>query len=209
MDLREHKSKASFLESPVSETKSGNAKQSRQKLVAVRKIKKEPAVDYESMYTVEDVLDHRTNEEGGDEYLVKWEGYDASQNSWEYKDSFSDPKKIGEFERRCAAMAKKYRIQEPENQVRHIAGVAPAGYKYEGIDAIDALVVFMDNTFESVPTWLVKKYAHRQLLEFHEDMMDLPPGTFTRALDLQEQGPSGTMNKPGPSKKMDEPGPSK
>jgi hypothetical protein len=41
-----------------------------------------PADDTEE-YTVERILDHRTTQEGQDEYLVKWEGYGHEENTWE------------------------------------------------------------------------------------------------------------------------------
>lgn len=35
------------------------------------------------IYEVEEILDHRTTNNGQDEYLVKWKGYDHSDNTWE------------------------------------------------------------------------------------------------------------------------------
>jgi hypothetical protein len=49
-------------------------------------------VDGEPWYTVEKVLSHRTRKSGRKtihEYLVQWEGYDATHNSWEPEENLT------------------------------------------------------------------------------------------------------------------------
>ena len=53
----------------------------------------------QSLYTVEKILDKRITEDGSVEYLIKWEGYDHSENTWEPLRHFEDPMLVEAFER--------------------------------------------------------------------------------------------------------------
>merc|ERR1712209_272516 len=55
----------------------------------------------EAEYEVESVVSKRDSEEGKVEYLVKWKGYDASDNTWEPIENLeSSQELIDEFEGR-------------------------------------------------------------------------------------------------------------
>merc|ERR1712200_276911 len=55
----------------------------------------------EAEYEVESVVSKRGTEEGKVEYLVKWKGYDASDNTWEPIENLeSSQELIDEFEGR-------------------------------------------------------------------------------------------------------------
>ena len=57
----------------------------------------------EAEYEVESVVSKRDTEEGKVEYLVKWKGYDASDNTWEPVENLeSSQELIDEFEGRTA-----------------------------------------------------------------------------------------------------------
>ena len=57
----------------------------------------------EAEYEVESVVSKRETEEGKVEYLVKWKGYDASDNTWEPVENLeSSQELIDEFEGRTA-----------------------------------------------------------------------------------------------------------
>ena len=43
----------------------------------------------EDLFIVEKILRKKRNEEGDVRYLVKWEGYDHEENTWEPPESFS------------------------------------------------------------------------------------------------------------------------
>lgn len=49
------------------------------------------------VYDVEDILDHKKDANGSTYYLVKWNGYDASYNSWEPIDSFLSSNVLKEY----------------------------------------------------------------------------------------------------------------
>uniref|UniRef100_A0A914DL83 Chromo domain-containing protein n=1 Tax=Acrobeloides nanus TaxID=290746 RepID=A0A914DL83_9BILA len=49
-------------------------------------------------YVIDKILDKRLNDAGEEEYLVKWEGYDDSENTWEPRESFMVEDVIKEFE---------------------------------------------------------------------------------------------------------------
>ena len=57
----------------------------------------------EAEYEVESVVSKRDTEEGKVEYLVKWKGYDASDNTWEPVENLeSSQELVDEFEGRTA-----------------------------------------------------------------------------------------------------------
>ncbi|KAI9562709.1 hypothetical protein GHT06_010163 [Daphnia sinensis] len=52
----------------------------------------------EELYTVEQIMDKRIVK-GKVEYLLKWKGYDHSQNTWECKENMECPELIAAFEK--------------------------------------------------------------------------------------------------------------
>lgn len=67
-------------------------------------------------YTVEKIVDKRYDAKGNVEYLLKWNGYDDKDNTWEPVSNLECPKLIEAFE---AERAK----QERENKKRKSAGM--------------------------------------------------------------------------------------
>jgi hypothetical protein len=53
----------------------------------------------EPVYEVEKILDSKL-EDGQRKYLVKWTGYDSTENTWEPKSSFNSLKPIADFRRK-------------------------------------------------------------------------------------------------------------
>lgn len=66
--------------------------------------------DPDKVYTVERILKDKTVR-GKKRYLVKWEGYDASHNSWEPPESFYDKIPIAIYEN------KKLKVKQEKNEV--------------------------------------------------------------------------------------------
>lgn len=66
--------------------------------------------DPDKVYTVERILKDKTVK-GKKRYLVKWEGYDASHNSWEPPESFYDKSPIAIYEN------KKLKVKQEKNEV--------------------------------------------------------------------------------------------
>merc|ERR1712156_71683 len=58
-------------------------------------------------YSVEKIVDKRTNDAGLVEYFLKWKGYDASQNTWEPVKNLNCQLLIDDFEK--AAAKEKFR----------------------------------------------------------------------------------------------------
>jgi len=56
----------------------------------------------EEEYTVEKILDKRTRG-GKTEYLIKWEGYPDSENTWEPDENLDCPEIISAFEEKLKA----------------------------------------------------------------------------------------------------------
>jgi hypothetical protein len=53
----------------------------------------------EPVYKVEKILDSKL-EDGQRKYLIKWTGYDSTENTWELRSSFNSLKPIKEFLRK-------------------------------------------------------------------------------------------------------------
>ena len=60
-------------------------------------------VQQEQTYIVEKIIGHR-GLRGQREYLVKWEGYDDSANTWEPEENFEDISVIQEYSRSCSKL---------------------------------------------------------------------------------------------------------
>jgi len=83
----------------------------------------------EEEYSVEKILDKRTK--GGKvEYLIKWEGYPDSENTWEPQDNLDCPDIISAFE------AKRGKKEEPPKK-RKKEPEAPAAKKKKGVEDDD------------------------------------------------------------------------
>ena len=63
------------------------------------KLPEKPIITYslKKYYPVENILAYRKNK-NVDEYLIKWEGYDESYNSWEPKKNLKCPELLKQFE---------------------------------------------------------------------------------------------------------------
>lgn len=81
----------------------------------------------EEEYSVEKILDKRTK--GGKvEYLIKWEGYPDSENTWEPQDNLDCPDIISNFEaKRTAASAKKE--EPPKKRKKETETTTPSAKK--------------------------------------------------------------------------------
>jgi len=76
----------------------------------------------EEEYSVEKILDKRTK--GGKvEYLIKWEGYPDSENTWEPQDNLDCPEIISAFE------AKRGKKEEPKKRKKEADAPAPTKKK--------------------------------------------------------------------------------
>ena len=59
----------------------------------------EQDLEYENKYEVEEILDYmKINSQPS--YLIKWKGYDESENTWEPMKNLNCQQKIEEFHRR-------------------------------------------------------------------------------------------------------------
>lgn len=51
-------------------------------------------IDEQEEYEVEAILKHRKNKQGRIEYLVKWQGYPNSDNTWQTSKDLNNAKQI-------------------------------------------------------------------------------------------------------------------
>merc|ERR1712004_477853 len=86
-----------------------------------KKIKGKKKKKAEAEYEVESVVSKRETDEGKVEYLVKWKGYDASDNTWEPIENLeSSQELIDEFEERtenAAVEEEKVSTEKMEKKV--------------------------------------------------------------------------------------------
>ena len=88
--------------------------------------------DPEEIFTVERILKDKTVK-GQKRYLVKWEGYDASYNSWEPRECFVDDSPITIYENNKPRKDKKRKevVAQPQPQTQEEADAAFARELYE------------------------------------------------------------------------------
>ena len=91
------------------------------------KLPEKPIITYslKKYYPVDSILAYRRNK-NIDEYLIKWEGYDESYNSWEPKKNLKCPELLKQFEEKmkfeqnknnCLLNKKKHRFKNNKMKV--------------------------------------------------------------------------------------------
>jgi len=72
-------------------------------------------------FTVSRILGERTDRHGVTQYLVKWEGYDDEENTWEPKEHLADaPDKLTEFEAKWKRKQEKKERQKKEEREQRL-----------------------------------------------------------------------------------------
>ena len=71
------------------------------------------------VYTVEHIVKHRERD-GGFEFLVKWQGYNASHNSWEPQDHILDPTVLRSYAEKSGIEIEINDDEEPRYEVNKV-----------------------------------------------------------------------------------------
>lgn len=66
--------------------------------MAPKRKKNSQRVKQDQIYKVQEILDERTGATGLKEYLIKWDGYPSSHNTWEVEENFIDKSVICDYE---------------------------------------------------------------------------------------------------------------
>eukprot|EP00966_Prymnesium_polylepis_P333029 7388492-Prymnesium_polylepis.2 len=84
------------------------------------------------VYTVEHIVDHREGADCAFEFLVKWQGYNASHNSWEPQDNILDPMVLRSYAEKSDINIEIEEDDTPEYEVDRVLDVrAIKGGRFE------------------------------------------------------------------------------
>lgn len=137
--------------------------------------------DIEEEYVVEKVVDKRTGKNNAIEYLVKWQGYRDSENTWEPAKNLKSSQLIADFERQN--LNNEYKVDKILQKRSNDEGKIEYFVKWEGYSDDD-------NTWEPANTLNCK-----DLIEEYEKILKRPgPASFKKQIQAQTE-----IRKPGPA----------
>lgn len=126
----------------------------------------------EDIFTVEKIVDSRTSK-GKKEYLIKWEGFDDKDNTWEAAKNILCKELIDEFEKnKKQKTSKKVKpstisieiSNEWHDDVSHIESV----YKDDASNSLKCDIIFTNNSKISVDNKQAHLKCPIKLLEYYE-----------------------------------------
>eukprot|EP00965_Chrysotila_dentata_P199987 6179713-Pleurochrysis_carterae.AAC.2 len=123
----------------------------------------ETVMDQPDVYAVHRILDEREGSDGSHEFLIKWKGYKASQNTWEPEANILNKKLIARF-RADRAEKKLRRERASEGRVaKPRTAAATSASLFEEVSALSAqyriedLAGEMELHFAVLSAWLKRK----------------------------------------------------
>uniref|UniRef100_A0A915J383 Chromo domain-containing protein n=1 Tax=Romanomermis culicivorax TaxID=13658 RepID=A0A915J383_ROMCU len=140
--------------------------------------------DNEPEFIVEKILDTRTRA-GRTEYLLKWKGYDNSENTWEPEENLDCPDLIAEYKENRKRAAEK-RKQPPSNVssdtekpkkkkvISIMCGKLPLKYSDEKVRGFDRGLEpekILGATDSSVPARIANVKCPQTVIKFYEERL--------------------------------------
>lgn len=117
------------------------------------------------VYDVEEILDHKKGANGITYYLVKWNGYDASNNSWEPEDNFLSSNVLKEYHKqldKSSGLKKENLLPKKVLNITHIKGEEKnlvVQIEFEGAD--EPIYVYAQWANKHCPQLVIAYYETR------------------------------------------------
>lgn len=132
-------------------------------------------------YEVERIVDHRTDYKGRRRFLLKWKGYDDSENTWEKEENLNCPELIARYMDSINRLQKNLtgngRMMDKPVKILTI--------KYK-VDGVYYKVAYKDGKIEVLGSAELVKIDRPLLIKFLEKISKFPEGTLAEEEEISE-----------------------
>lgn len=132
-------------------------------------------------YEVERIVDHRTDYKGRRKFLLKWKGYDDSDNTWEKEEDLNCPELIEKYMKNLETLQNN--LQGSGKMRDKPKKILTIKYKFDGVYY---KVIYEDGRTEVLPSDELVKIDRTILVKFLEKLCKFPENEILEEEDESE-----------------------